>query len=622
MAMNYIGEPSRTMNEPDSMIDLDIDVGFFKDNELFQAYVSNQLEKYSSILPSPGEVPRSDIPSSKDASFFSILKKLMDRKEISSNGSISILNESDSIMMFGMRVSSLKSDYMISERTKWVTRPGYPSKSHHLLHASKVIPWTAIGKQAIKKGVSIYDTQTKIAEAAIEYNPDLGAFEGGETYKSPLGRGLSFPVMRMARLCLYNDKLFSDGLVSDEFLPAKPNFESLSSMDDVIIQNPTGSVGFWSLEHMVEPGKSYLSSPLYKKLLNRAKERADWYSTKVRTMRELAAEIAPHAVGQRHQGYGRAIMMMEKPSFFIGSLWGQPLTFYLDGEPWYMSGDRQERLRKTNLLLNGKVKCLVDGDDFVIDVDGVPIAGDYSAYESSFRRADYKAFVRWLTSGIINKTKYNLDNVICNHYLGTTALAIVDGYGIFHRTIGHGINSGDPTTHTAESVINYQSLMSALSYGVKDISSLVSYLSTIGREIRESAQYVPKDGHVLLSKTISNGKQIYGSAIRALWSISASEGPWSIPHDQTASEWLDGRTLSILANVVENPLYNMVLDYLKQTGYHMRTSRTKSMKLAEEKTTQRRGMTKNREGKALKTGVMERKALSMTWKSLVSHGLA
>jgi len=295
----------------------------------------------------------------------------------------------------------------------------------------RTIPWTPVIGDALKK--DILSKQKYLLGLCETLDPVLNWFEHSE---ETTDRGTYFPIVMLARLSLYDSRLYGRKRLSTSLL-VDERFETLRSFDEVIVMKPQANVGFEELEPLAGKGRTLRDSPLYKEKVEESVRLMPVLGSKLLPLTALQSLIAPHAVGKRHQSSGRAIILVTKVLFFIMSLWGQPLTRFLEKHLWYASGDRARRLGIAKALLDGKIRYIVDGDDFVIMLpDGTIIYGDYSAFESSLRKQDHLHYLSWLQRAVINRTPWgNLDTVMKNVYYATSAMAFVSGVGIHKRDI-------------------------------------------------------------------------------------------------------------------------------------------------------------------------------------------
>jgi len=386
--------------------------------------------------------------------------------------------------------------------------------------------------------------------------------------------------MMHSRTCSYNVNLFQQEHVPTYDVEV-PKFSTLNNVYQVEIVEPKANVGFWDLK----PGTTKCGKGI---ILDNLRQKSDrvcqLLSSGSVTLEQAMRDLPPAAMGTRHQSFGRGVVMVDKIRFFGMALIGQPLTRALEKCVWYACGDRAHRLSQFKDFLDGKTDVIADGDDLIIRLkDGTIVQIDYSAYESSFRRKDHIYSLKRIYRAMSNRTPYNIVRVNDLMYWSMCSNNFAGGIGMIERHAGQGVDSGSIFTHTSETIVNKAVAEDVISRFPRISSSeeMVSIFRKYGREIKTSA-LIKSERYPVLAKLWSDGTSITGSVVRALWSLACTEGPWSIPKDMTAQDWLDGRTVSILSNVVDNPGYDFLMGIIKKTGYRMRSDSKSVAKMAEE----------------------------------------
>jgi hypothetical protein len=382
-------------------------------------------------------------------------------------------------------------------------------------------------------------------------------------------------------------------------------FSSLRNVDEVIIANPNANVGFWTL------GKFSDEMDTLKRESNFFGDIFSKHYSPTQLL-NLSHTVPPHAVGKRAQSYGRAIIMPWKILFFLLSLTHQPLTAMLEGQSWYAGGDRLGRLTKMRKVIDGESFYCADGDDIIRRLGSNIICADYSAYESSLRSTDISFANRLLAPYIRNKTDWNV--LMLNHNLNVCSMAksFASGLGMICRSVLQGKDSGIPSTHTDETIINASMQEHTLS--LVDLDEWVLRMGQYGREIRESAQMVNTKGDAaVLAKLFCDGQVIHGSVIRAFEGLCVTEGPWSVPKGMTVEQWMDQRSCAIVANCYDHPASSDLISLVRSSGFRIVGDKKTIVNEALKHMDKSRGPS-NLGSKP--TGVLERKALAWAFDEL------
>jgi hypothetical protein len=288
-------------------------------------------------------------------------------------------------------------------------------------------------------------------------------------------------------------------------------------------------------------------------------------------------------------------------------MYGQPLQDALEGMTWYAGGDRLSRFQKMKYVLDNPGTFMVDGDDFIVHLkNGMILAGDYSAFESSIRKSDHQLFWKYVESCFKGANPDFIRNI-------GTAIEVEDlvtGIGVLKRHWLQGVSSGRPTTHTLESVINYANLNQA---NKSNVQTLVRDVTSYGRLIREDAQYTSKKW-AFLSKLACDGNSIFGSVVRGLWGLAVPEDPPGLDFKRLKHDYWTVRAVAILANSVMNPIWDKLMQVIyNYVGEELRDSISTMSKRQLEKEALHK-MDKSRDFSRGKKpgGVIERKSIAFS----------
>jgi hypothetical protein len=301
-----------------------------------------------------------------------------------------------------------------------------------------------------------------------------------EEFCHGIHRGTYDPYMYLARALLADPYWYPRDLDSP-FICSNPLPEIDIAPDFNYLEIPSsGNTGFWKLESWNDPRRTLDENKEFHECIFRScrnwKERIDALP---RITPKLVKAISPPLAGyHRGQGRGRIVFALSKAIAFWVMRYTQPLQYILDrvGTVWFGGGDRRNRLRQMQAVLNGEPGThSTDGDDFGVKAEDAIVSGDTTSFDGGVKPSEHQAWHEEVRK-ILPEEDYRI--FLACKYAASTADAAIN-VGMLRKVAFQGVISGCPDTHLEDSWVQSARIMSVdwklASLGLKSLSRFGIY---------------------------------------------------------------------------------------------------------------------------------------------------
>jgi hypothetical protein len=369
-----------------------------------------------------------------------------------------------------------------------------------------------------------------------------------EDFSEGVYRGTFDPYMYLARALLADPYWYPKDF-DPPFLAWNPLPDIDIAPDFNLLEIPTsGNTGFWELESWNDPRRTPEENQAFHEcIFQSCRDFKDRIDALPRITPKLVKAVSPPLAGyHRGQGRGRIVFALSKKVAFWLMLITQPLQYILDRARtvWYGGGDRRNRLRQMQAVMNGEPGThSVDGDDFGVKAEDAIVSGDTTSFDGGVKPNEHRAWHEAIRE-ILPEGHYRM--FLACKYAASTADAAIN-VGMLRKVAFQGVISGCPDTHPEDSWVQSARIMSVnwkkAELGIKHLSRFGIYKP----ENQYTFDHTITMSQLIVSDAYPNA--IFGLIPRAIRALFERESRSDI--DTVATE--DTRIVQICANLYGMP---------------------------------------------------------------------